>query len=72
MATKGRPRAQQPATAWDYHRALALVQALASDAPMSGIAALCEAWGVPLGFDSVETIRALAKHALEHGREEKE
>jgi lipopolysaccharide export LptBFGC system permease protein LptF len=53
-------------------KAKALVQVLASNAPLSGIAALCDAWGVPLGFDSVETIRARAKHALEHGREEKE
>lgn len=59
-------------------RALLLVQVLASNAGDEGLLALCEAWGVKPARDESfpqvhyrhETVRALAKAALAHGREE--
>lgn len=71
MTSKGRKPNTQPALAWDKRRALLLVQVLASNDPYQGIGVLCDAWGVEWSQGGMmETIRALAKHALEHGRDE--
>jgi len=67
--TAGRKPNNEPATAED--RAILLVQVLASNAGDEGLLALCAAWNVaPVrDFTGHGTIRALARHALEHGRE---
>ena len=83
--TAGRPRAQQPALAWDYHRAITLVQVLAIESkPLreAGILKLCQDWKVSImcGFnrsmintlDYDATIGNLARHALEYSRTQPE
>ena len=71
----------EPATAYAYRRAIALVEVLALDNPYPGIQSLCAQWDVKqvratdLHFGDVwdvkQTIFALAQHALVHAREKK-
>ena len=81
--TAGRPRHQQPATAYDVHRAITLVQVLAlepSHTRNEGLLALCDGWRIkpaiiedePLVLDVPATIHALARHALEYSRTQPE
>lgn len=61
-----------PATAWDYRRAIALMQALAIDSSQKrtdALYALAEAWGVAPDYP-VQLISDLAKHALEAARKD--
>ena len=81
--TSGRPRSQKPATAYDYRRAILLVQVLAMPPNHDmALVQLCKDWGVEPTFDTTlesygvvllrqhETICALARHAIKHGRQE--
>lgn len=81
MAKRGRKPNQEVATLWDYRRGKLLLDVLAMDSNVierwNAIKQLCENWGVPivmheLGHAPTEmgTIQALAKHCLEHGRNE--
>lgn len=77
-----RTNKQQPATAYDYRRVIALVQVLAlSEYP--NIEPLCKTWGVaPVMIESripgeqvidiAATIQRLAQAALEAAREERD
>lgn len=56
--------------AYDYRRYITLVQVLATDTPSRGAIALCEAWGVKPGAMHTETVRRLARHAIEYHRGE--
>lgn len=51
MSTLGRPRNNQPATAYDYRHYITLVQVLASSRSDEGIRELCSAWGVEVVED---------------------
>lgn len=79
---RGRPPANgQPATAWEYRRYIALVQALAMEhGKYDAVFALSEAWGVEpvyaipgLPYIMVwPTIVKLAQHVIEYHRKERE
>ena len=65
----GRKRNNQPALAYDYRRALALVQVLAIEdaiARMRAARELAHLWGIPDGRGPLLT--RLAQHALGHAR----
>ena len=72
---RGRKPNNPPATAYDYHRVIELVQVLEMTDSYPAIKALCEAWGVEFDespwsyyMDIWWTIHKLAEHALEHAR----
>ena len=69
---RGRKPSNEPATAYDYRRAIALVQVLATYDEKK-VLELCRMWEVhPIQTASrhlYPTIVALAQHALEHQRD---
>lgn len=75
--TTGRPPNNAPALAWDYRRVIELVQVLSNESDFMrdhALRTLASLWKVKMYYDNGkfnrdETIRALARHALEHGRE---
>jgi hypothetical protein len=77
--TAGNKRSAQPATAYDHRRAILLVQVLALESELNrelALRALARSWNTITyyadgKFDVADTICALAKHALEHGRGER-
>lgn len=61
----------QPATAYDYRRAIALVQVLAIKNPVDrwkAVYALADAWGMVGYGDPAGTLYWLAQHALADAR----
>lgn len=78
--TAGNKRGQQPATAYDHRRAITLVQVLALESELNrelALRTLARSWGTITyyadgKFDAADTIRALAKHAIEYHRAEEE
>lgn len=66
-----RKPSDQPATAWDYRRAIELVQVLAIEAPVErwkALYALADAWGMNGYGDPAGTLHWLATHALADAR----
>lgn len=81
MSEKGRPPNILPAKLWDYRRMKFLVDVLGTMQPETeefdtALEALCGYWGIyPIRdedgkLNEVKTIHMLAKHTLEHGRNE--
>lgn len=68
--TAGRPRNNEPATAYDYRRYITLVQCLTSPVPHISVAALCKAWGIPRSGDPFTDACALSQHVVEYHRED--
>lgn len=69
----GRPPTTQPATAYDYRRAITLVQVLAMDKndglKLTDLQSLAAAWGLSTLGGYSGLLQRLAQHALEHSRE---
>lgn len=81
MSVLGRPPGSKPANLWDYRHMKTLADVLATYQPETeefdtALEALCAYWGVyPIwekagGLNEVKTIHMLARHTLEHGRQE--
>lgn len=82
MAKRGRKPNQEVATLWDYRHAKLLLDALATydyeDKKLGSLlVTLCTSWGVELApYETIthghiyKTIQNLARHCLEHGRNE--
>jgi hypothetical protein len=57
----------QPATAWEYRRAIELCQVLAIQDALhrwEALYALCQAWGLPTRGKPAQIATRLAQHAL--------
>lgn len=65
---RGRKPNKQPALAYDYHRAVFLVQLIALGVNIEALQNLAQRWDVPFGGDHGELLQRLAEHALEHAR----
>lgn len=80
MSKRGRPPANEPATAYDYRRVVMIVQVLALKDPAKreeAIRLLADTWTdmKHRGINHLPTdyvVTALAQHALQHARQEKE
>jgi hypothetical protein len=61
----------QPALAYDYRRAITLVQLLAKDAPTVSLRQIAGEWGMAIfvGDTRDQLIQRMAEHALTIGRE---
>lgn len=83
MSRQGRPLSHEPALAYQYRRAILLVQILAAGGSDEPLRHLCKEWGIEPVEDRSEppyrgryyinvwaTIIRLAQHALEHGRQQ--
>ena len=67
-----RPAKTKPATAYDYRRAIHLVQMIASGlASENHMRDLADDWHVPVAPDATrdELLHAIALHAMDKGRE---
>lgn len=72
---KGRSPRNQPATAYDRQRYIALVQVIATSRNDDGIRALCREWDVqPIrnayGINILATFIALAQHVIEYHKDD--
>jgi hypothetical protein len=71
---QGRPANTQPATAYDFRRALTLVQVLALDKSdglkLTDCRTLARHWQLSSDGDLSTLLQRLAQHALEYSRDE--
>ncbi len=76
MTNKGRPASTQPATAYNYRRAIVLVQVLAMDKndglKLTDLQSLAVAWGLSTLGGYSGLLQRLAQAAIEHERQEQE
>ncbi len=71
MNKLGRPPSTEAKTAYDYRRYILLVQCLAAYPTEEAVAALCQAWGIEPLETRLQTLQALAQHAIEYHKENK-